>query len=59
MLSEIHFWNKLTKIEKYKKISFFLADFQNIDNLLDYFDDFNHNLSKKTLNYYLKSVINP
>jgi len=27
--------------------------------LLEYFDEFNDNLSKKNLNYYLKSVSNP
>ena len=59
MISEIHFWDDLTKQEKLKKISFFLSDFQNNDFLLDYFEDFNTNLSKKTLNSYLKSVINP
>ena len=59
MISEIHFWDDLTKQEKLKKISFFLSDFQNNDFLLDYFEDFNSNLSKKTLNSYLKSVINP
>ncbi len=59
MVSEIHFWDKLSKSEKLKKISIFLADFQNIEELLDYFDNFNLNLSKKTLNSYLKSVSNP
>ena len=59
MVSEIHFWDKLTETEKLKKISFFLADFQNNQELLDYFNNFNENLSKKTLNYFLKSVINP
>jgi len=59
MVSEIHFWDTLQKSEKLKKLSFFLTDFQNIDELLDYFDEFNSNLSKKTLNSYLKSVINP
>ena len=59
MISEIHFWDSLTKQEKLKKISIFLADFQNNEYLVDYFDDFNLNLSKKTLNFYLKSVINP
>ena len=59
MISEIHFWDNLTKQEKLKKISFFLGDFQNNEFLLDYFEDFNSNLSKKTLNSYLKSVINP
>ena len=59
MVSEIHFWDDLSKNEKLKKISFFLRDFQNNDYLLDYFDNFNENLSKKTLNSYLKSVSNP
>jgi len=59
MVSEIHFWDKLSKSEKLKKISFFLGNFHNNDELLDYFNDFNSNLSKKTLNSYLKSVSNP
>ena len=59
MVSEVHFWDKFTNEEKLKKISLFLIDFQNIEELLDYFDNFNLNLSKKTLNSYLKSVINP
>ena len=56
MVSEIHFWDKLTKPQKIKKFSLFLSDFQNIDDLLNYFEEFNSNLSKKTLNSYLKSV---
>ena len=59
MVSEIHFWDNLSKVEKLEKISIFLNDFQNIDDLLEYFDNFNSNLSKKTLNSYLKSVSNP
>ena len=59
MVSEIHFWNNLTNEEKLKKISFFLSDFQNNEYLLNYFEDFNSNLSKKTLNSYLKSVSKP
>ena len=59
MVSEIHFWDNLSKTEKLKKISIYLNDFQNNEDLLDYFDDFNSNLSKKTLNSYLKSVSNP
>ena len=59
MVSEIHFWDSLSKSDKLKKISIFLTDFGNIDHLLEYFDEFNSNLSKKTLNFYLKSVINP
>jgi cytochrome b pre-mRNA-processing protein 3 len=58
MVSEIHFWEKLTKEEKFNKFSLFLMDFNEIENLLDYFEEFNDNLSKKTLNSYLKSVSN-
>jgi cytochrome b pre-mRNA-processing protein 3 len=58
MVSDIHFWEKLTKTEKLKKFSNFLSDFENIDHLLDYFEKFNQNLSKKTLNSYIKSVSN-
>ena len=58
MVSEIHFWNKLSKPQKLEKFSIFLTDFKEIDHLLDYFELFNENLSKKTLNSYLKSVSN-
>ena len=56
MVSEIHFWEDLSKSDKLKKISIFLRDFENIEYLLDYFEKFNDDLSKKTLNSYLKSV---
>ena len=56
MVSEIHFWDKMSRKEKIKKFSIFLGDFNNIEYLLDYFELFNSNLSKKTLNSYLKSV---
>ena len=59
MVSEIHFWDDLSKSDKLNKISIFLSDFHNNDELLEYFDLFNSNLSKKTLNSYLKSVSNP
>ena len=58
MVSEIHFWKNLTRSEKMEKFSIFLSDFGKIDHLLDYFEQFNDNLSKKTLNSYLKSVSN-
>ena len=59
MVSEIHFWDDLPKSEKLKKLSIFLEDFQNLEYLVDYFEEFNLKLSKKTLNSYLKSVSNP
>ena len=58
MVSEIHFWNNLSRVQKLEKFSIFLADFIEIDHLLDYFELFDENLSKKTLNSYLKSVSN-
>ena len=59
MVSEIHFWDKLSKSEKLNKISLFLGEFKNNEELLSYFDNFNLNLSKKTLNSYIKSVSKP
>ena len=59
MVSEIHFWNDLSRTQKLEKFSIFLTDFKEIEYLLDYFELFNDNLSKKTLNSYLKSVSNP
>jgi len=59
MVSEIHFWNDLSRMQKLEKFSIFLTDFKEIEYLLDYFELFNENLSKITLNSYLKSVSNP
>jgi cytochrome b pre-mRNA-processing protein 3 len=59
MVSVIHFWNNLSRTQKIEKFSTFLSDFNKIEDLLDYFELFNDNLSKKTLNSYLKSVNNP
>ena len=56
IVSDIHFWDDLEKKDKEKKISFFLENFNKTDNLVEYFDEFEQNLSKKTLNSYLKSV---
>ena len=58
IISDIHFWKVDDKKIKAKKISKFLINFKNISILVDYFDDFDEILSKKTLNSYLKSVSN-
>ena len=58
MVSEIHFWNNLSKTQKLEMFSIFLTDFREFEHLLDYFEIFNDNLSKKTLNFFLKSVSN-
>jgi len=59
MVSEIHFWNNLSRSDKKDKFLIFLSDFSQIDQLLDYFEAFNEDLTKKTLNSYLKSVSKP
>jgi cytochrome b pre-mRNA-processing protein 3 len=59
MVSEIHFWKNVSRVKKLEKFTIFLPDFKEIDHLLDYFELFDENLSKKTLNSYLKSVSNP
>ena len=58
ILSDIHFWNKLSFEDKKKIISKFLVNFNNIKDLVEYFDDFDQKFEKKTLNFYLKSVSN-
>tara|TARA_B100000902_G_C26864340_1_gene694541 strand:+ start:193 stop:660 length:468 start_codon:yes stop_codon:yes gene_type:complete len=59
IVSEIHFWENLDFHEKEKKISIFLDNFKKIDYLVEYFEKYRENLSKKTLNSYIKSVSNP
>jgi len=59
ILSEIHFWENYTLIDKKKKISFFLENMDKNDYLVEYFDDFKEDLLKKNLNYFLKGVSNP
>ena len=58
MVSEIHFWSDLDPKDKKKIISNFFENFGEIDYLVDYFEEYRQNLSKKTLNLYLKSVSN-
>ena len=59
LVSEIHFWDDLDINEKEKKFSIFLENFEKTDYLIEYFEKYKENLSKKTLNSYLKSVSNP
>ena len=59
IVSDIHFWDDHDFVKKKELVSKFLENFNNIKDLVEYFDKFKENLSKKTLNSYLKSVINP
>ena len=58
IITDIHLWDKLEKSEKLKRFSELLFNFNKLDKLVVYFDKFNKDLSKKTLNSYIKSVIN-
>ena len=58
IVSDIHFWDKDREDVKKSKISKILINFGNISNIVEYFEEFNDMLSKKTLNSYLKSVSN-
>ena len=40
LVSEIHFWNKFDRNEKITKLSVFLDNFNRIDYLVDYFEEF-------------------
>ena len=59
IVSDIHFWDEFEDIKKRQIISKFLENFKNIEELVDYFNNYYLDLSKNTLNSYLKSVINP
>ena len=58
IVSDIHFWDSLPIDDKEKKIQNYFVNFDKIDHIIVYFDEFNENLSKKTLNSYIKSVSN-
>ena len=59
IVSDIHFWDDYSEITKKNKISHIFENFKEIDYLVAYFNDFNGDLVKKNLNYFLKSVNNP
>ena len=52
MISEVHFWDNLEKTQKSEKLAIFLSDFNDLEYLVDYFEDFNQNLEKKNLNSF-------
>ena len=56
IINEVHFWEKLTFDEKKNKISSFFDDSVKNDYLVEYFDTFEADLSKKNLNFFLKRV---
>ena len=58
MISEIHFWEDLNPTERINKLSLFLSEYDKIDDLVAYFQNFNEDLSKKSLNLFIKSVSN-
>ena len=58
IVSEVHFWDDFSKDQKKNKISLFIDNSTEIDYLVEYFEEYQENLQKKNLNYFLKSVRN-
>ena len=58
IISEIHFWDEMNSYKKRDVLTKFLENFNNIEYLVDYFNNFNYDLKKYDLNSYLKSVNN-
>ena len=54
ILSEIHFWDTISITKKLNLISKYLSDFSDLDDIINYFDDFNDNLSKKDFELFYK-----
>ena len=58
IVSELHFWENLSRNEKKNKFSVFFENCEEIDDILDYFDNFKEKLTKKNLISYINSVSN-
>jgi cytochrome b pre-mRNA-processing protein 3 len=58
IVSEIHFWEKLSTLEKKKILGSFFDNSVEIDHIYEYFDVFSGELLKKNLISYLNSVSN-
>ena len=56
IISEIHFWNEIDFNKKKEKLTMFLENFDDIEYLVNYFNNYGDLLSKNNLNSYLKSV---
>ena len=56
IISELHYWDSLTLIQKKDTLSIFLTNYKKIDHIVEYFDKFYNELDKYDLKSYLKSV---
>ena len=56
IISEIHFWDDMKFEKKRDCIGVFLQNFNNIEYLVNYFDNFKDDLKKNNLKSYIKSV---
>ena len=54
IISDIHFWDDLDINKKKEIISKFLENFTNINELVEYFNEYLENLSKKNFEFLLK-----
>jgi len=56
IIDKIHFWENLKKDEKVDFFNYMLDKSKDNDHLIDYFENYKHQLQKNNLNSYLKSV---
>ena len=54
ILLEIRLWDDIKQDEKEKKIASFLSNFEEINNLVEYFDDYNQKIIKKNFEILFK-----
>ena len=59
MIDKIHNWEKVSNVEKQKRLSVFLNNTSDIPFLVNYFEKYRQNLLNNTLNYQIKGVIKP
>jgi cytochrome b pre-mRNA-processing protein 3 len=58
MIDKINDWDNLTQESKSSTLAIFLDNTTNINSMINYFEKYQSNLKKNTLNSYIKGVIN-
>ena len=58
MIDKINDWDNLPQELKSSTLAIFLDNTTNINSMINYFEKYQSNLKKNTLNSYIKGVIN-
>ena len=58
MIDKINDWDNLTQESKSSTLAIFLDNTADIKTMINYFEKYQSNLKKKTLNSYIKGVFN-